>query len=191
MMIDLGAEYLAALGDTSSLRRRELRLAGVPQYAIDLAGPAFTRIRPFGPLYEPDPASDLAAFLLPVRCEHAHTPESLNPGAALAAGDIVDLVAFDPGLASRWLLRRGNAEWLGACPPQYLEPPPVMLHRTPLDWLRASCEGLVCLVLKPLEILRFLVRFATVIVDDVKHAAELQAVLDRPFLLPTILVRES
>jgi hypothetical protein len=66
-----------------------------------------------------------------------------------------------------------------------------MLHRTPLDWLRASCEGLVCLVLKPLEILRFLVRFAAVIVDDIKHAAELRAVLDRPFLLPTILVRES
>jgi len=192
MMIDLDAEYLAALADTSPLRRRQLQDAGVPQRALDLAVPAFARVRPVGRLlFQPDPDSEFGAWVVPVRVEYPDTPESTDPEAAIAAGDIIDLVAFEPQMGPHWALRTGNAEWLGACSPQYLEPAPVILHRAPLDWLRAGCEGLVCLVRQPLEILRFLIRFATVLVDDCAHAAELQAILDRPFLSPKILIQGS
>jgi hypothetical protein len=192
MMIDLEAEYLAALSDTSPLQRRELLRAGVPQHAIDLAGPAYARVRPVGRLlFEPNPDSELGAFILPVRADCPDTPESTDPEAAVGSGDILDLVAFEPELGARWLLRTGNAEWLGSCPPQYLDPPPVALYRSPIDWLRAGCQGLVCLVRAPFEILRFLARFAAIIVDDLAHAAELEALLRHPFLSPTILVRGS
>jgi hypothetical protein len=192
MMIDLEAEYLAALSDTSPLQRRELLRAGVPQHAIDLAGPAYARVRPVGRLlFEPNPDSELGAFILPVRADYPDTPESPDPEAAVGGGDILDLVAFEPELGARWLLRTGNAEWLGSCPPQYLDPPPVALYRSPIDWLRAGCQGLVCLVRAPFEILRFLARFTAIIVDDLTHAAELEVLLRHPFLSPTILVRGS
>jgi hypothetical protein len=188
-MIDLDAEYLAALSDTSPLRRRELLQAGVPQRALDLAGPAFALVRPVGRLlFEPNPDSELGAFLIPVRAEHPNTPESTNPEAAIAEGEIVDMVAFDPSLAGHWVCRTGNAEWLGACPPQYMEPPPVPLHRSPIDWLRADCQGLVCLARAPIEIHRFLLRFAALDVADEAHAAMLLAVLERPPQHPEILV---
>ena len=188
-MIDLEAEYLAALGDTSPLRRRQLHQAGVPQRAIDLAGPAYTRVRPVGSaLFEPNPDSNLGAFILPVRVDYPDTPESPDPEAVIEGGDIVDLVAFDPEVGAQWILRAGNAEWLGACPPQYLDPPPVPLHRSPIDWLRAGCEGVVCLARAPIEIHRFLCRFAALDVADDRHAEELQALLERPPTHPEILV---
>lgn len=188
-MIDLEAEYLAALGDTSPRRRRKLQQAGVPQRALDLAGPAYTRVQPVGSaLFQPNPDSNLAAWVLPVRVDYPDTPESTDPEAATSLGDIVDLVAFDPELGAQWVLRTGNAEWLGACPPQYLEPPPVPLHRSPIDWLRAGCEGVVCLARAPLEIHRFLCRFAALDVADDSHAAELALLLERPPYYPEILV---
>ncbi len=188
-MIDLEAEYLAALGNASPLRRRELQLAGVPQRAIKLAAPAYTRVQPVGRLlFQPNPDSELAAFILPVRVDCPDTPESPDPEAAIESGEIVDLVAFDPELGAQWVLRTGNAEWLGSCPPQYLDPPPVPLHRSPIDWLRGGCEGLVCLARAPIEIHRFLCRFAALDVADERHAEELQALLERPPTHPEILV---
>lgn len=188
-MIDLDAEYLAALSDTSPRRRRVLQAAGVSELAIALAGPAYTRVRPVGALlFEPNPDSDVGAWIVPARVLGEDTPEAPNPEAALSDGAIVDLVAFDPSHAAGWVLRTGNAEWLGSCPPQYLDPPPVALHRSPIDWLRADCRGLVCLARAPLDILRFLTRFATVLVASRSHAAELEALLQYHILSPTIVV---
>jgi hypothetical protein len=188
-MIELDAEYLAALADTSPRRRRQLQSVGVPQHALDLASPVFARIRPVGAsLFEPNPDSNLGAWIIPVRVEHPDTPESPDPEAAIVDGEIVDLVAFDLQLAARWVLRTGNAEWLGSCPPQYLEPPPVALHRSPIDWLRADCRGLVCLARAPLDVYRFLTRFAALDVADAGHAEELGKLLERPPTHPEILV---
>lgn len=189
-MIDLDGEYLEALANTTASSRRELLRVGVTQRALDLAGTAYAKVEPAGQaLFQPNPASDRSAFILPVRVEYPDTPESTTtPEAVLERGEIVDLVAFTPQLATRWALRAGNAEWLGACPPQYLEPEPVTVHRSPLDWLRADCQGLVCLATKPLDVLRFLTRFAAVSVVDDAHAEELKAIIDRPLLYPEILV---
>jgi hypothetical protein len=125
---------------------------------------------------------------VPVRADYPDTPESPDPEAAIAQGDILDLVAFDPELGAQWVLRTGNAEWLGSCPPQYLEPAPVALHRSPIDWLRADCRGIVCLATRPTEIYRFLMRFAALDVADYGHAEALQEFLERPPYYPGILV---
>lgn len=189
MMIDLAAEYFAALCDTSERMLRPLREAGATERGMALAAPAIARLQlNGGNRFEPDPQSPAQAFIVPVRVEHPGTPESSNPTAALCDGDIVDLVAFTPALRARWALRVGTAEWLGACPPQYLEPPPVKLFRTPVDWMRGDCEGLVCLAAAPLEVYRFLTRLYAISVEDDEHAAELRAVLDRPVFHPEIFV---
>lgn len=186
-MIDATAEYLAALCETTDKALRPLRQAGVTERALTLAVPAFARVRPCAPgLFEIDPDSSIGAFILPVRVDYPETPETLDRETALTAGAIVDLVAFTPGLAVRWALRTGGAEWLGVCDPQYFEPAPVPLYRTPLDWLRADCQGLVCLATAPLEIYRFLSRFHAVATDDDGHADALRTLLDRPLFGPEI-----
>jgi hypothetical protein len=139
-------------------------------------------------LFETDPNSDIGAFILPVRVEYPDTPETLDIERVLTDGEIVDLVAFTPALNVRWALRIGSAEWLGACGPQYMDPPPVRLYRTPLDWLRGDCQGLVCLATEPLEVHRFLTRFHAVAVDDDAHAEELRDILSRPLLGPEIFI---
>lgn len=189
LVIDLQAEYLAALGDTTAKSLRSLYDAGATDRGIALAAPALARLQLHrGGLFEPDPEGTAAAFIVPVRVECPETPESPDPLAAITAGDIVDLVAFTPALRVRWALRRGTAEWLGACEPQYMEPEPVRLYRSPLDWLRASCDGVVCLATAPQDTYRFLTRFYALSVEDEDHAAQLRGILDRPFFQPEILI---
>lgn len=185
---DLEAEYLSALCETSDRALRPLRYAGVTERALTLAVPAFARVQPRAPnLFDIDPDSNIGAFILPVRVAYPETPETVDPETTLTDGAIVDLVAFTPGLAQRWALRRGIAEWLGTCPAQYMEADAVRLYRTPLDWLRADCEGLVCLATEELGIYRFLTRFGAVAVEDAAHADELRTILSRPLLGPEII----
>lgn len=189
MMIDLTAEYYDALCNTGAGALDPLVRAGVTQRGLALCAPALIRLHLNGSaLFVPDPDSTLSAFIAPVRVDHPQTPESLDIEAAITDGAIVDLVAFVPALKVRWALRTGAAEWLGACEPQYMEPDPVRLYRSPLDWLRASCEGLVCLATEPREVYRFLTRFYAISVEDEEHADELRQILDRPFYHPEIMI---
>jgi hypothetical protein len=187
-LIDLDAEYAAALRDTTAISLRSLYDAGATERGMALAAPALARLQlNGGGLFEPDPDGP-AAFIMPVRVEFPETPESIDPLAAITSGDIVDLVAFTPALRARWALRCGAAEWLGACAPQYMEPEPVRLYRSPLDWLRASCEGMVCLATAPRDTYRFLTRFHALSVEDEEHATTLREIIDRPFFQPEILI---
>lgn len=189
MMVDLLAEYFAALCDTQQKTLRQLIYAGATERAIAIAAPALAKVRLCGRgLFEPDPDSPNTAFLVPVRVENPVTPETVDIYRTLTDGEIVDLVAFTPGLQVRWAVRTGEAEWLGACDPQYLEPPPVRIHRAPLDWLRADCDGVVCLATDPPTIHHFLCRFHAISVDDDRYAEELREVLLRPPSVPEILV---
>lgn len=189
MMVDLAAEYLAALCETTQKSLRPLLDAGATERALALAVPALANVQLHkNNLFEPDPHSNTSAFILPVRVDYPETPESIDPRRAITEGAIVDLVAFTPALRVRWALRTGAAEWLGACLPQYMEPEPVKLCRTPFDWLRGDCEGLVCLATIPIEIYRFLTRLRVINVEDEEHAEQLHAILDRPVFNPEIVV---
>ena len=60
---------------------------------------------------------------------------------------LIDLVAFEPSNPARWFLRLGNAVVLGLHNARLalFEESPVLVHGTPLDWLRADCRGVVVL----------------------------------------------
>ncbi len=118
--------------------------AGITSQTIAAVAPAIVRIAVAGSTYEPDPAGK-GAFLLPVRVDNPLTPEAADSIGIIRAGSIVDLLAFHPAHPYRWALRRDDAEWLGAIEPQYLDPAPVPVWRSPLAWLQAGCRGLVVL----------------------------------------------
>jgi hypothetical protein len=187
---DLEAEYQTALAQTSQKHLRPLRDAGATARSLERIRPALIHLHLNGNgLFEPDPDSAVQAFIVPVRVEDdGWTPESSDPIATVGTGQIIDLVAFTPALRVRWATRTGLAEWLGACPPQYMDPPPVRLYRTPLDWLRGDCEGLVCLATTPNDVYRFLTRFQRLDTEDDDHATMLREILDRPPYYPEILV---
>lgn len=183
---DLEAEYAEALAATPADALRRLRAAGVTERSLELVRPAHALLHlRQGGLFEFDPEG-LPGFILPVRVERIASPESDDPPATIAAGCMVDMVVFTPAVNSRVALRYGVADWLGSCPADPEQP--VRLYRTPLDWLRADCDGLVCLAQRPDEVYRFLTRFRAIDVEDDSEAHRLQRVLDRQARRPEILV---
>jgi hypothetical protein len=60
---------------------------------------------------------------------------------------LIDIVAFKPSNPARWYLRLGNAVVLGLHNARLavFKEEPVLVHATPLDWLRAECRGVVVL----------------------------------------------
>jgi hypothetical protein len=154
----------------------ELVQLGVPEILIShfqMVGLA--RVREFGSQrYYPDPRGRLV-FVTPVCVHHKDTPESTRPDAFPLIGNLVDLVAWDERAPNEWRLRTGEGHWLGAIGPQYLNPEPVPIRRSPLSWLQNRCIGLVPLSPDPAEIRRVLsfcarpqVRGAR---EDVRYAA--------------------
>ena len=187
---DLIAEARAASAAMTRADVAELEEFGVPAAAVEifqLVGIArISRIVDIG-LYEPDPSGALA-FITPALVESPTTPESQSPGA-FALGNIVDLVAWDPQAPRDWALRALQAEWLGCVPSQYLDPEPVPVWRTVLNWFRAGCTGLVVLSREPAEIYRLLMGFpGGILGEDEVHCAELRRTLERPWPVPPISV---
>jgi hypothetical protein len=78
----------------------------------------------------------------------------------------------NPAAPDRWALRRGIASWLGACEPQYLDPDPVPVWRTPLGWLRAGCRGLVLLTEDKTDRYRCLSMLGSIVAEDQAHTAD-------------------
>src|SRR5215475_141995 len=142
--VGLVQEYRRALLATRYEDRQPLVAAGITAEALAAIVPAKAQITVDGETYEPDPDGG-AAYLIPVRADSRLTPEAADPPEAVRSGAIIDLLAFHPAHPYRWALRRDSAEWLGAIPPQYLEPEPVEVWQSPLDWLRAGCRGIVIL----------------------------------------------
>src|SRR3954464_9227500 len=151
---DLLREWSAARKAMESADRRVLVSSGVKAAdALLLIGKVCARRD--GDMYVPD-RDGPPAFVTPVLVDYADTPESPCPAQATRFGDLVDLVAWDPQHPHSWALRCGAAEWLGAIAPQYLDPPPVPIHRGPLGWLQTGCRGLVLLSREPVSQYRLL-----------------------------------
>jgi hypothetical protein len=139
-----------------------------------------------GDLFEPDP--DGRVCLISPVCVHTELdPESSEPSLYCRAGAIVDLVAWHPEQPNQWRLRTGAAEWLGCIEPQYLEPEPVPIRRSVLNWFQAGCTGLVLLSRSPLGQYRTLMGcVGGIIAEDAAHRAQLRCALQRPFRGPRI-----
>jgi hypothetical protein len=186
---DLRREYLCALGTTAPKNDLDpLLSAGVSRRAISIAMPALVRVAVHGGFYHPEPDSGGLAYVIPVRVDDPFSPEAIDPAEAINGGGIVDLVAFHPAHPHRWALRVGAAEWLGAVEPQYMGPAAVQIWRSPLDWLRADCRGLVILSPDPRDQYRLLSSFGALLVEDVEYATELRQILARPWPGPCVLL---
>jgi hypothetical protein len=187
-------EYLAALRQMTAADARALIAQGIPVRAVALVCPVPVRIAidVAGDLYWPDP-DGRPAWALPVCAADPIDPrrtETADPAAVVGTGPIIDLVAFSPAAPSRWALRRGAAMVLGAIEPQYLDPPPVPIHRDVTDWLRAGCRGLVLLTRDPHEAGCILRECQTIEAEDAGHAAELRRlVLLPPYCDTRVTVR--
>lgn len=90
-------------------------------------------------------------------------------------GDLVDLAAWGPKTNRLWTWR-GLAWALGqhtVFAPRLSEG--LLVHRTPLGWLRAGCKGVV--IINPRMAREYLIAAGPLIAEDAKHCQELAAVL--------------
>lgn len=187
-IIDLEHEFRLALENFSDIDRDALQCAGVPADVVVRALVGVAGVVAAGEVYQPIEGGR-RHLIVPVRVGHYVSPQCPEPDRAVARGELVDLLAFRLDAPETWWLRRGVAVWLGACLPQYLDPPPVLIHRTPLDWLRNGGEGIVILADYPVERRDLLLSFRMVAVDDPSLGRELQRSLERPYAIPPIMVR--
>jgi len=186
----LTREYFNALRCTRFTSLTPLLVAGVSWRAITDAVPAHARITVSKDLFDFEGEGG-SAFIVPARVESPLTPEATDPVETVRVGAIVDLIAFHPDHPARWALRTGAAEWLGAVEPQYLEPQPVPLWRTPLRWLQAGCRGLVLLSRERESEYRILSGLRVIVAEDQQHAAELRQQLGQPWPMPRVMVGPS
>jgi len=134
-----------------------------------------------GLLWAPEGHSRL--FVTPLRGWEVETD---TPMLETFWGEIVDLIAWrpdEPGL----LMRTGLGECLGHFEPQYLNPEPVPVRRGVASWLRGKCRGIVPLGL-PADQQRLLLGCGGVAGEDIEHAMELRRLLERPVLVPRIII---
>lgn len=103
------------------------------------------------------------------------------------ATELIDLVAWRPE-SPEWWLRTGNATWLGAYPPQFLDHDPVRVHDTPLSWLQSGGRGICALSQEPAERQALLLGIRTIAARDMDHAMALRRLLERPMSIPNIVI---
>jgi len=189
-MIPIVEEHQRALDATRFEELRPLIAAGVAWETILAVAPAFARINVAGAIYQPDREGG-AAYVIPVRADNPLTPEAADPVETIRSGAIVDILAIHPRHPQRWAMRHGTAEWLGAIEPQYLDPEPVPIWRSPLRWLQAGCCGLVLLSEERESRYRTLSNLRSVVAEDHQHAVELRALLNHSWSGPSIATRET
>ena len=105
-------------------------------WARSMIGAAFARVDIDG-TYVPDP-DGIPMAILPV-CDHYDPPVP------------IDLVAFTFAEPWRWWTRTGMAPVINAAAvtDAWWDKRPLLVSGTPLDWLRAGCEGVVVLDWRP------------------------------------------
>lgn len=182
----LEAEFAGAALDGE--QRADLERRGIPWPLAYLVGRA--RIEWLeGGLYSPAPDGE-PAWIIPCRRDPEELGfETLNPAAATLYGDSIDLVAVEPGRGGRIATRRGVATTLGNIEPQIVQPEPVAVWRSPWRWLLSGGRGLVLLG-SPLDHYQILSGLAAIIAEDLPHARELRAIVERPFPAPPVLVAD-
>jgi hypothetical protein len=184
--IDIETEFCIAQGAVTDKERTRLLHAGVAP-ACFMWGWIGAATALMETTWQPLGGGE-RVFVVPARIIDPVTPEWPDPLAAVCFGDIVDLVAFRLEEPERWALRIGSATWLGSIEPQVFDPPPVFVHRTPLDWLRAGGHGLVPLTTKPFELSQLLMPCREIRVSNELFAGQIKRALQRPWPLPRILV---
>lgn len=105
-------------------------------------------------------------------------------------GEIIDLVAWRSNAPGNWAWRTGLG-WALGC---YMLSPrwdddPVIIHATPLDWLRAGGTGMCILDWEAPEIEQM--RALAVIEADEWIASRITRTLNKPRRLPKILTRKE
>ncbi|MCB4862335.1 hypothetical protein K7W03_22345, partial [Sphingobium sp. PNB] len=109
-------------------------------------------------------------------------------------GQIVDLIAFDIKTPDVWYLRTGNGFALGA---ESIEAAShgwgaadqrLILHATPMDWLRSSCFG-ACVTQWTAESRAAVRQVPAIDVGSPKFARALRLELTRPPRIPEIEVK--
>jgi hypothetical protein len=187
---DQARELDAAIANVDAAVRQ--RLADLDIW-IDLLTPPLSmvgvdRVRACGKrLYQPD-ETGAPAFITPVFVDNVLTSETLDPvPTARGGGHLVDLVAWRED--GSWATRRGAAEWIGAIPPQYCDPPPAWVRRSILNWLKGGLHGLVLLSDNETEIWRILVDcLGGIYAADSAHKAKVNRLLDRTWPSPPVLL---
>ena len=149
-MIDPRREYLDLMRRMPFAEAKRLHNDfGIPWLAIKVTCPVPTRVRFLDKprsLFEPD-EHGMALWVLPVcvAIRAVRGNRGVSPTGVVSKGAIVDLVAFHPHGHNQFARRIGKAIVLGAVPPQYMEPAPVLVFSDVTDWLRAGCNGIVLL----------------------------------------------
>ena len=102
-------------------------------------------------------------------------------------GELVDLVAFRSEQPLAWLLRLGVGWSLGLLDgfERHGWEQEVRLWASPLDWLRADCDGLCILDWSAPEVIN-LASLPNIRCQDEHLAERLKVALTRPYRLPTI-----
>jgi hypothetical protein len=177
------------IGSCASIERRRRKLLaefGIRPRNFALIGAATMRFSK-GDLYEPDIAF-LPYLVTPARVHTAVHPEPSAPVVYCLLGDIVDLVAWQPSKPNHSALHKGTGESLGAIQPQYLDPDPVLIWRSPLRWFQSGCNGLVLLSRSAVDQYRILCGCRVVVAEGDEHARELRRVIERPFRRLRIII---
>lgn len=106
--------------------------------------------------------------------------------------ELVDLVAFTSDKPLAWLLRLGLGWSLGLLDglERHSWQDEVRLWASPIDWLRADCDGLCILDWTAPEVLE-LARLPNIRCQDKRLAALLREALSRPYQLPSITYYED
>lgn len=180
-----------ALANLTTDHAEELVGAGVPLFPIviyQMVGVG--RISITDGSYCPDPDGEVA-FITPVRLQHPDTPQSTMPWWFVRAGSLIDLLAWDPAAPDYWALRADAASWLGSAAvqdyPELIEPGPTRVWRTPWNWFRSDCDGLVLLSRRRADQYRILSELqGGIIAEDRAHRRELRDVLERPWPAPQV-----
>jgi hypothetical protein len=162
--VDLEAEWNTAQDALSKADALELALwlpKGVIMHMVGIA-----RVRLSGGCYEPDHAGKWA-FISPTRASHLCSKFCELP----------DLICWDIDTPDSWALRCGSAEWLGCVVRSH----PTPIRRSPVDWLKHRCSGLVLLTQDRVRQYEILTDCNDIVAEDEIHADQLNTLLAYPY----------
>lgn len=182
-MIDLVGEIMpAAWAMTQRPHQDRMAAAGVSPVAIYCSPPRLyghfgvCRAQFHGNTYEPAP--DGEPVIVMGVSEHPEEP-------------IIDHLAFQPSDPARWWLRLGQGVILGLHNARLalFKEEPILVHATPLDWLRADCWG--CVVLDwEADLLSYLDGYG-ILAADRRTGEALERAFRRHINIPQVRIMED
>ena len=115
----------------------------------------------------------------------------LDKAAKFAVGGVTAAMLLEqlsPRFAEAQVVRTDDSR----IEPQYLDPEPVRVHRSVLDWLRAGCSGLVPLSSDRADLYRLLSDcHGGIVAADDTHARDLRRALSHPWQHPAVEVADG